>query len=345
MDASSDSGPGPDQARQVSVLVHRADGPGEEQREAAAPDDPAPDDQEQGLVESAERHRLTTSIGLDLEGVSVFLELNAPYLGIMIFLFVCSHILLLLGFSALTAALRRLNRVARDGIAARSDRDGRTTRRLLLAAAAAALTGLPALALLLQPRSVESAMRGFWSCLLLVVCVDSALRVLLSSCKLGLAAMLRSEAPKARRRRSAALTFVEHAGALARSGAPLALWLRYLWASPSGTPVIASYLLLKTLEGRTRVRALAAAARQLLHSEHGSAPTPEEVAEAGSLCPICQEAPTAPTKLACGHIFCDACVSEWFERERSCPMCRAATGGARVKSCSDGRTSLAPMLF
>lgn len=247
MDASSDSGPGPDQARQVSVLVHRADGPGEEQRvastqpaspsrgrrgaralrsylgrlwrgtdhasstaprrlelsfsaaggefsgpplaprlvaqEAAAPDDHAPDDQEQGLVESAERHRLTTSIGLDLEGVSVFLELNAPYLGIMIFLFVCSHILLLLGFSVLTAALRRLNRVARDGIAARSDRDGRTTRRLLLAAAAAALTGLPALALLLQPRSVESAMRGFWSCLLLVVCVDSALRVLLSSCK------------------------------------------------------------------------------------------------------------------------------------------------------------------
>ena len=130
------------------------------------------------------------------------------------------------------------------------------------------------------------------------------------SSQLGLAAMLRSEAPKARRRRSAALTFVEHAGALARSGAPLALWLRYLWASPSGTPVIASYLLLKTLEGRTRVRALAAAARQLLHSEHGSAPTPEEVAEAGSLCPICQEAPTAPTKLACGHIFCDACVSE-----------------------------------
>ena len=29
-----------------------------------------------------------------------------------------------------------------------------------------------------------------------------------------------------------------------------------------------------------------------------------------------QEVMTGPIKLHCGHIYCDSCISEWFERER-----------------------------
>lgn len=34
----------------------------------------------------------------------------------------------------------------------------------------------------------------------------------------------------------------------------------------------------------------------------------------------CQDAYREPTKLPCSHIFCNDCLSEWFERERTCPM-------------------------
>lgn len=142
-----------------------------------------------------------------------------------------------------------------------------------------------------------------WKCCVGVIPITRTLQ-------LGLVALFRSESPKIRRRRAAALTFTEHGGAFLRGAAPVMLWMRYLRAGPSGIAILSSYLLLKCLELRTRGRAALAAGRQLLHSDHGSIPSPEEIAEAGSLCPICQEAPTVPTKLSCGHIFCDACVSE-----------------------------------
>ncbi|CAH1800993.1 unnamed protein product [Owenia fusiformis] len=40
-------------------------------------------------------------------------------------------------------------------------------------------------------------------------------------------------------------------------------------------------------------------------------------------CPICQDNYSQPVKLTCGHIFCEDCVCLWFDRERTCPMCRA----------------------
>lgn len=41
------------------------------------------------------------------------------------------------------------------------------------------------------------------------------------------------------------------------------------------------------------------------------------------------------------------CCCEWFERERTCPMCRAAVGPAnkKFKSKSDGSTPLFPTIF
>ena len=41
-------------------------------------------------------------------------------------------------------------------------------------------------------------------------------------------------------------------------------------------------------------------------------------------CCICYSAiPKARTTLECGHSFCTKCILTWFQRNNSCPMCRA----------------------
>ena len=42
-------------------------------------------------------------------------------------------------------------------------------------------------------------------------------------------------------------------------------------------------------------------------------------------CCICySEIPKARTTLECGHSFCTKCILTWFQRNNTCPMCRAA---------------------
>jgi hypothetical protein len=40
-------------------------------------------------------------------------------------------------------------------------------------------------------------------------------------------------------------------------------------------------------------------------------------------CPVCFDPPHRPVTLSCNHIFCECCIHEWLEREKSCPVCRA----------------------
>ncbi|GAX80347.1 hypothetical protein CEUSTIGMA_g7786.t1 [Chlamydomonas eustigma] len=39
-------------------------------------------------------------------------------------------------------------------------------------------------------------------------------------------------------------------------------------------------------------------------------------------CPICQEYVSVGIRLKCSHLFCDDCISQWLEKNRTCPMCR-----------------------
>ncbi|KAH7542853.1 hypothetical protein FEM48_Zijuj02G0119100 [Ziziphus jujuba var. spinosa] len=94
--------------------------------------------------------------------------------------------------------------------------------------------------------------------------------------------------------------------------------------------------------------ALRALSRKEVH--YGSYATTEQVNAAGDLCAICQEKMHAPILLRCKHIFCEDCVSEWympflFERERTCPLCRALVKPASIKSYGDGSTSIFFQLF
>ena len=52
-------------------------------------------------------------------------------------------------------------------------------------------------------------------------------------------------------------------------------------------------------------------------------PTIEDLKTCGGICPICHDNLKDATMLHCKHIFCEECVATWFDRERTCPMCRA----------------------
>ena len=63
-----------------------------------------------------------------------------------------------------------------------------------------------------------------------------------------------------------------------------------------------------------------------MQAQYGQEASAEDVMESGDCCAICQEKYSQPIKLRCKHVFCEECVSEWFERERTCPLCRAVRG-------------------
>jgi len=50
-------------------------------------------------------------------------------------------------------------------------------------------------------------------------------------------------------------------------------------------------------------------------------------------CPICQQDKiTVPIILPCSHLFCEECLSQWFQRENTCPVCRAVVKTAGNKN-------------
>ncbi|KAG6620086.1 RING finger and transmembrane domain-containing protein 2 [Phytophthora cinnamomi] len=114
------------------------------------------------------------------------------------------------------------------------------------------------------------------------------------------------------------------------------------------------YLFIKGLILATQGRRIFILTRSLvtLGLEFGVYVTHDELVEAGSPdCSICYETMRQPVKLACSHMFCEECVTEWFDHERSCPLCRASVGSGPSEDENvkpqflDGRTSLVPQLL
>lgn len=77
---------------------------------------------------------------------------------------------------------------------------------------------------------------------------------------------------------------------------------------------------------------------------YGTAATKRQCSEADDNCAICRSEFTKPIALVCQHVFCEECISSWFNKERTCPLCRTVISNQHHK-WKDGATSLQLRLF
>ncbi|XP_056677655.1 RING finger and transmembrane domain-containing protein 2 isoform X5 [Monodelphis domestica] len=71
---------------------------------------------------------------------------------------------------------------------------------------------------------------------------------------------------------------------------------------------------------------------------YGARATSQQCAEAGEICAICQAEFREPLVLMCQHVFCEECLCLWFDRERTCPLCRSVAVET-LRCWKDGTTS------
>ncbi|KAJ6638845.1 Organic cation transporter protein [Pseudolycoriella hygida] len=130
-----------------------------------------------------------------------------------------------------------------------------------------------------------------------------------------------------------------------RGLAPIQPWLIFLldsysgWEKIFGVVLAAAYMVGKGSDLVQTAKFVKRAFIELLKKvSFGSTPTKEQLQCSGSQCPICHDSYTSPVLLECRHIFCELCVSRWFEREQTCPLCRAKV--ADDPSWRDGATTM-----
>ncbi|XP_061817680.1 E3 ubiquitin-protein ligase RNFT1 isoform X1 [Nerophis lumbriciformis] len=144
------------------------------------------------------------------------------------------------------------------------------------------------------------------------------------------------------------LLMTEELGQVYQALAPVPLWFRYLvtYQESDGPPALTVgillallYLILKLLELYGQWTSLLKTLRNFLVDKHTwTVATRSQCVEAGDVCSICQADFKEPQALLCQHIFCAECIALWFQRERSCPLCRTVITD-KVYVWRDGATS------
>lgn len=194
------------------------------------------------------------------------------------------------------------------------------------------------------------AIPPFWHALFTIVVNDTLVRQAGMAFKLVLLICYKNGRGHNFRRQGQMLTLVEYGLLLYRALLPAPVWYRFFlnkeYGSLFSSLITGLYLTFKLTSVVEKIGSFYASLKALSRKEvhYGSHATSEQVNEAGDLCAICQEKMQAPILLRCKHIFCEDCVSEWFERERTCPLCRALVRPADLRSFGDGSTSLFFML-
>ncbi|XP_061461387.1 E3 ubiquitin-protein ligase RNFT1 [Rhineura floridana] len=129
---------------------------------------------------------------------------------------------------------------------------------------------------------------------------------------------------------------------------PVPIWFRYFvglreldsalgWSL--GVLMALLYLILKLLSFFGHLKNF----RQVLRifytkPNYGVAASKRQCAEAGDICSICQAEFQKPLLLICQHIFCEECIALWFNREKTCPLCRTIISN-HINKWKDGATS------
>ncbi|KAG6769671.1 hypothetical protein POTOM_025332 [Populus tomentosa] len=201
--------------------------------------------------------------------------------------------------------------------------------------------------IMLPPKSIPP----FWHAIFIIMVNDTLVRQAAMVFKCILLISYKNSRGRNYRKQGQMLTLVEYLMLLYRALLPTPVWYRFFlnkeYGSLFSSLMTGLYLTFKLTSVVEKVQSFFAALKALSRKEvhYGAYATSEQVNAAGDLCAICQEKMHAPILLRCKHIFCEDCVSEWFERERTCPLCRALVKPADLRSFSDGSTSLLFQIF
>ncbi|XP_073481921.1 E3 ubiquitin-protein ligase RNFT2 [Lithobates pipiens] len=138
---------------------------------------------------------------------------------------------------------------------------------------------------------------------------------------------------------------IEELSQLVRSLVPIQLWYKYIIGDdPSsayflGSILIILYSLCKSFDICGRIGGLRKALRILCHPQkYGVRASSQQCSEAGDICAICQADFKDPIILICQHVFCEECLCLWFDREKTCPLCRSVAVET-LRLWKDGSTS------
>ncbi|KAL8152980.1 hypothetical protein V2J09_010740 [Rumex salicifolius] len=198
--------------------------------------------------------------------------------------------------------------------------------------------------IMLPPKAVPP----FWHAIFVVMVNDILVRQAAMVFKCFLLMYYKNSRGRKYRRQGQILTLLEYLLLLYRALLPTPVWYRFFlnkeYGSLFSSLMTGLYLTVKLTSVVEKVQSFFTAVKALSRKDvhYGALATSEQVAVAGDMCAICQEKMHAPILLHCKHIFCEDCVSEWFERERTCPLCRTIVKPADLKSFSDGSTRPSP---
>ncbi|XP_060202823.1 uncharacterized protein LOC132631239 [Lycium barbarum] len=201
--------------------------------------------------------------------------------------------------------------------------------------------------LMLPPKTIPL----FWHAIFIIMVNDTLVRQAAMVFKCFLLMYYKNSRGHNYRKQGQMLTLIEYLLLLYRALLPAPVWYRFFLNKEYGglfsSLMTGLYLTFKLTSVIEKVQSFFTALKTLSRKEihYGAYATSEQVNAAEDLCAICQEKMHAPILLRCKHIFCEDCVSEWFERERTCPLCRALVKSADLKSFADGSTSLFYQLF
>lgn len=131
------------------------------------------------------------------------------------------------------------------------------------------------------------------------------------------------------RRKGKFYMLVEILSQFYRSLVPIMPWVFFLKDDSHGGKwfsilLLVLYIVFKGADLYGRLKELRKGLRKFLADlSYGSSPSEMQLQSYDNQCPMCLDKFQEPIVLSCKHIFCEECISKWFNQEHTCPMCRA----------------------
>lgn len=289
----------------------------------------------------------------ELQAIFAFAEKYVPFLLILLLKLVFDHRIGILVNLGLFITFCHANAVIKREVA----KQGKRRLRNLLLICVNLVTSIFVIYTLLADHSLAyalvcippySAPIDFWDVLWIVSVTDFVLRLITILAKITIVALPAKLI--ACQKKGKFYLFIERSSQFYRTITPMQHWLYFFSESYSGPSKVfgvilsAAYLIFKVKSLFKKFKLWKKTLIQVIQSKtYGVTPSTNQIKEAGDACPICQDDYKSPSMLQCKHIFCEECVALWFDRERTCPICRAQI--ADDPTWRDGSTTLLHQIF